>query len=79
MLWTKMWKSGTRWQFLSKRRLALFFGLLFLGGTILSGCSSQGGMVQAETLEDETARRKRHRITVISRETRTGAAQENFR
>ena len=55
MLWTKMWKSGTRWQFLSKRRLALFFGLLFLGGTILSGCSSQGGMVQAETLEDETA------------------------
>ena len=55
MLWTKMYKSGTRWQFLSKRWLALFFGLLLLGGTILSGCSSQGGMVQAEALEDETA------------------------
>lgn len=50
MLWTKMWKSGTRWRQQSKRLPALFLSLLLAGGTFLSGCSSQG-ILQAEALE----------------------------
>ena len=50
MLWTKMWKSGTRWRPRSKRLPALFLSLLLAGGTFLSGCSSQG-ILQAGALE----------------------------
>lgn len=50
MLWTKMWKSGTRWRPQSKRLPALFLSLLLAGGTFLSGCSSQG-ILQAGALE----------------------------
>ena len=50
MLWTKMWKSGTRWRQQSKRLPALFLSLLLAGGTFLSGCSSQG-ILQAGALE----------------------------
>ena len=50
MLWTKMWKSGTRWRPQSKRLPALFLSLFLAGGTFLSGCSSQG-ILQAGALE----------------------------
>ena len=50
MLWTKMWKSGTRWQPRSKRLPAFILSLLLMGGILLSGCSSQG-ILQAGALE----------------------------
>ena len=53
MLWTKMWKSGTRWQPQSKRLPALILSLLLTGGIFLSGCSSQG-ILQAGALESGT-------------------------
>lgn len=53
MLWTRMWKSGTRWQPQSKRLPALILGLLLTGGIFLSGCSSQG-ILQAGALESGT-------------------------
>ena len=53
MLWTRMWKSGTRWQPQSKRLPALILSLLLTGGIFLSGCSSQG-ILQAGALESGT-------------------------
>ena len=62
MLWTKMWKSGTRWQPRSKRLPAFILSLLLMGGILLSGCSSQGilqagalesGEEQTETVQEE--------------------------
>lgn len=53
MWWTKMWKSGTRWQPLSKAPLISLLILCFLGAVFLSGCSLQGGMVQAGVLEEQ--------------------------
>lgn len=53
MLWTKMWKSGTRWQPQSKKLPAFILSLLLTGGIFLSGCSSQG-ILQAGVLESGT-------------------------
>ena len=51
MWWTKMWKSGIRWQRLSKAPLISLLILCFFGAVALSGCSLQGGMVHARVLE----------------------------
>ena len=51
MWWTKMWKSGIRWQWLSKAPLISLLILCFFGAVALSGCSLQGGMVHARVLE----------------------------
>lgn len=53
MWWTKMWKSGTRWQRLSKAPLISLLILCFFGAAFLSGCSLQGGMIQARVLEEQ--------------------------
>ena len=53
MWWTKMWKSGTRWQRHSKAPLISLLILCFFGAAFLSGCSLQGGMVQARVLEEQ--------------------------
>lgn len=51
MLWTKMWKSGTRWQRLNRKMPVLLLALVLTGGLMLSGCSGQDGIVQAGALE----------------------------
>ena len=53
MWWTKMWKSGTRWQRPSKAPLISLLILCFFGAAFLSGCSLQGGMIQARVLEEQ--------------------------
>ncbi len=70
MLWTRMWKSGTRWQPQSKRLPALILSLLLTGGIFLSGCSSQG-ILQAGALESGTEQTEAIQTETVQEEIRS--------
>ena len=70
MLWTRMWKSGTRWQPQSKRLPALILSLLLTGGIFLSGCSSQG-ILQAGALESGTEQTEAIHTETVQEEIRS--------